>query len=160
MSNAKIRSWIYRALFILILCGIAWYFLMRPSSYDSAAAKKIFEDHKGHFQDVANYLIEKNIQTDVLDFPTIDNRYGIYSEDTNEFRACNSGITALMNAEVKTIHSHNGVITFVTENSGGILLQNHVEITYVPKPDARTSLGLPLSEAHWFYEIVETKKKD
>ncbi|MBR5371573.1 MAG: hypothetical protein IK130_05090 [Oscillospiraceae bacterium] len=160
MSNAQIRSWVYRAIGILILCSIAWYFLIRPSNYDSDYASQYFKQRKTHMQNVAQYLIDKNIETDVLDFPTIDNRYGILSEDTNEFRACNSSITTLLENEIKSIHSHNGVVTFVSEDSGGVFLKSHIEYAYVPVPNDRISVGLPLSESHWYYSIEESKSKD
>ena len=161
MSNAKIRAWVYRAIGFLILCGIAWFFLLRSSEYDADAAKKIFSDHKANFQTVAEYMIDKKIETDILGFRTIDNSYGIRGEDTPEFKKFSAALSSLQQSQaIDSVHSHSGIVTFNTYSSGGMLVENHVELSYADDTETKASLGSRLPEAHWFYSIEETKKKD
>lgn len=161
MSNAKIRSWVYRAIAFLILCGIAWYLLLHPSSYDENKAKQIFNDHKAAFQTTVAYLIEKDIETDILGFRTIDNGYGIRSEDTKEFRAFAEALSELQQSEaVDSVHSHGGIISFRTPSDGGFLAQNCAVLSYKDDADKNAALGMPLPESKWFYEIQEPLKKD
>lgn len=159
MSNEKIRGWVYRGLAVLILCGIAWYFLMRQSPYDADMAREIFSSRKSAMKTVAQFLIDRNVQTDILDKLTVDNHYGIPAEDSDEYRAFSNALTELMTTEFDTVRSHNGVISFETPNGGGLLLRSHAVITYVPSP-GNMALGMPLSESKWYYEIVDGKASD
>lgn len=160
MSNAKIRAWIFRAVVILILAGIGLFVLIHPSKLTEHYLKtELFSVFQEHFQDVADYLQAKKTVTAITGLPTIDEHYGIPSEDTDAYRDCNEGIIMLMRSEITEIVSTEKNVQFITPKSGGLLNQEYAVIVYGDAPP--TLHGAPcnsLDGKKWFYYIVTEKE--
>ena len=152
MSNAKIRHWIYVAIGFLILCGIGFFLLLRESKYSDASAPELFAAHESEYQEVVTYLRKKEIYTDVKAVPTIDNRYGIIPEDTEEYRAFYDAISRLMLEDVSEIVSTEECIQFRSPKSGGFLNQSYITFVYGDAPpmigDAPRS---EMAQKNWYY---------
>ena len=154
MTNAKIRHWIYVALGFLILCGAAFFLLLRESSYSESNAAEVYAAHEQAYQEVVSYLRKKEILTDIKGIPTIDHRYGILPEDTDEYRSFLDAVTELMNTDIKNIVSDEETVQFTTGKSGGFLNQNYLTFVYGDAPP--TLSGAPRSEMpqkKWYYYL-------
>lgn len=159
MSNAKIRIWIYRAIGFLILCGIAWFILLRaPKFTNDYIIEDLYTVQKESFQDVADYLMAKDVSTVITDLPTIDNSLGIPREDSDAYRNCNEGIIVLKRVSIDKIVSDGTSVQFITPKSGGLLNQAYVVVVCGEAPP--NMLGAPrytLSANQWYYYIVTEK---
>lgn len=162
MSNQKIRSWIYRAVALLILFGAAWFLLLRESLHTEEYIKsEYFSAHSQALETIVSYLCDKcgDQYIDITDLPTIDNRgFGVPSEDTPAYRAYSDGIFEVMETAFQEIIYDNGSVQFVSHKSGGFLVQDYVIVAY--KEDDITVKKAPrtiLSGEDWTYFVVKEK---
>lgn len=160
MSNEKIRTWIYRGIAVLILAGIAFFVLIRPSKLtENYIEQEIYSTRQQYFQDVADYLMAKKVVTTITGLPTIDEHYGIPSEDTDAYRDCNEGIIMVMRSEIDEIVSTKTAVQFITPKSGGLLNREYVILMYGETPP--TLHGAPrqtLNGEKWAYYIITEKE--
>ena len=158
MSNKKIKSLIYTAIVILILAGVGWYLLLRPSKYTDDSVKALFTERREPMQTVAKYLREQKIDTDITDIPTVDHRFGIPVEDTDAYRAFNDAVITLMRTECSEIIANDGTVQFITPKSGGFLCPSYAILVHGEMPpvylDAAQS---DLGQQNWKYYIVTEK---
>lgn len=155
MTNAKIRHWIYVAIGFLILCGAAYFLLLRDSRYSDTTAAGIFAEHQSAYAEVVSYMKKKEIVTVVPEIPTIDHRYGIVPEDTDPYRAFLDAMTELLNTDVDEIKSDEETVQFVLNKSGGLLINEQMIIicgeAAPPTIDSAPRSELP--EKNWYYYI-------
>ncbi len=162
MSNEKIRRWVYRAIGFLILCSIAWFLLLRESHHTEEYIKaEYFDTHRQALTNIVTYLCDKcgDSYIDMTDLPTVDNgSFGVPSEDTDAYRAYSSGVFEVMESAFPEIIYNNGKIQFISQKSGGFLVQDYVILAYCE--DTAVIKDAPqnqLAEKHWSYYIIKGK---
>ena len=79
MSNQKIRSLIYTAIFIALLGSGIWFLLAREDGLTAESAETYYSEHQNQLETIASYMLENEIVADVTDVPTPDEHYGIQS---------------------------------------------------------------------------------
>ncbi len=163
MSNEKIRHWIYMAIGFLILCGGAWFLLLRESKLTEDYLKSdLMTPHWEELNAVVSYLTAKGGDSyyDITGVPTIDNAYfSVPTEDSDAYRSYNSAVIALMHSSFREIIYTNGSIRFVTPRSGGLMNNNYVILAYHEKtPLINNAPQSPLDQPDWSYYVVTEKE--
>ena len=163
MSNAKLRHWIYLAAAFLILCGGAWFLLLRESKLTEDYLKtEIMGERRKDLDAVISYLSAKGGENRyaITDIPSIDNAYfSVPTEDSDEYRSYNSAVISLMRTTFDEIIYTNGTFRFITPRSGGLLHSDYLVLAY--KETAPTISNAPqmmLSQPDWSYYIVTEKE--
>ena len=158
MSGKRNGKLVGLAVILLILCGVGWLIFLRPGENTDEFAKELFQKYKSDFATTAQYLVDKNIETDILGFRTIDNNYGVHGDDSMEFRAFADSLSKLQNNGIETVHSHNGMVLFRTFNDGGVWVSKYTELKYVS--DTMTPVSeQSLPEKQWYYSINDSDTK-
>lgn len=139
---------------ILLAClGTAAYFiLLTPSGNNAETAKKLFQDYQSDLKTTAQYLLDKNIETDILGFRTIDENYGIHGDESKQFKEFAKALSDLQNGEIAIVRSHGGSVTFETYTDGGLLVRDYIALIYVPDEN-QPAPGQALSEKRWFWSV-------
>ena len=163
MSNSKIRHWIYLAIGFLILCGAAWFLLLRDSKLTEDYVKtEIMGAKRKELTAVVSYLTEKGGEEryDIKGVPGIENSYfGVPTEDSDEYRSYNSAVIGLMRTEFEEIIYNGGTVRFITPRSGGLLHSDYMVLAY--QETAPTISEAPqnkLDENDWSYYIITEKE--
>ena len=147
-------------LILLAILGMAAYFiLLTPSGNNAESAKKLFQDHQSDFKTTAEYLLDKNIDTDILGFRTIDENYGIHGDDSKQFKDFAKALSDLQNGEIAIVRSHGGSVTFETYTDGGLLVRDYIALTYAPD-ESQTAAGQALSEKRWFWSVRKSDQRE
>ncbi|MBR5364359.1 MAG: hypothetical protein IK134_13680 [Oscillospiraceae bacterium] len=155
MSNSKIRHWVYTAIGILILIGIAWFLLLRESKVTANSLSGVYSAHQKAFENVASYLLDREAAVDITDLPTIDNGFNIPVEQSDAYDAFSDGLYELMETEICEIIAAGDSVRFVTPKSGGILVQNHGELAVGNAPIAVYGAPRDVLTGKWYYYIVK-----
>lgn len=163
MSNAKIRHWIYLAIGFLILCGGAWFLLLRDSKLtEDYLNNEILGSHSDDLQAVVSYLSAKGGENryDLTGLPNIDNAYfGVPTEDSDEYRSYNSAVISLMRTTFDEIIYENGSLRFITPRSGGLLHSDYLILAYnETAPLISDAPQTPTEQKNWSYYLVTEKE--
>ena len=154
MTNKQIKKLIFAAIVFVLLAYGAFWLLLRPSGLDSNTAVNHFTKHRESYENTANYLIANKYNTEITDYLTIDNHYGISSEDTPEYRKFADGVDDLMTGvSLDAISAEGTVVRFKMQPEGGILTKEHVEV--ICCKEMQPYGATPLGYENWYYEIVE-----
>ena len=163
MSNAKIRHWIYLAIGFLILCGGAWFLLLRDSKLtEDYLNNEILGTHSDDLNAVVSYLSAKGGENryDLTDLPSIDNSYfGVPTEDSDEYRSYNSAVISLMRTTFDEIIYEDGSLRFITPRSGGLLHSDYLILAYnEDAPLISNAPQTPTEQKNWSYYLVTEKE--
>ncbi len=154
MDTKKIKKLIIAVILVVGLAYGGFWLLLRPSGLDSNTAIDHFTKHRTAYEDVADYLIANKYNTEITGYLTIDNHYGISSEDTPAYRKFVDGVDDLMTGvSLDAISAEGTVVRFKMQPEGGLLSKEHVEVICCKEiePAGTTPLGV----TGWYYEIVE-----
>ncbi len=158
MSNQKIRHWIYVTVMLVLIGYGAWFLLLHDSGYSQETLSETYLAQKQSFDDVAEYLVDKGIRTEITGLLTAGNSYGVRAEDSNEYRAFVDGVERLMEKEGEMrIRSNGKSVVFILPAHGGLMAQEYAALGYCA--DALTLPGeapAPLT-GDWSYFITTSK---
>lgn len=157
MSNEKIRHWVYTGIGIALLIWAAWFLLMHPSKVSKDSIQEIYTAHSQAFEDVASYLLAKDISADITSLPNIDNSFGIPKEDSPAYDKYSSGIFNLMETEVDEIVVSGDTVRFVLKKHGGFLVQTYGVLAAGNAPISLDDSPRDTLTGKWYYYIM---KKD
>ncbi|MBQ8921795.1 MAG: hypothetical protein IJ060_06495 [Oscillospiraceae bacterium] len=152
MSKKKIKKWITAAIVLILLCYGAFWLLLRPSGITSDTAMNSFTKHRESYENTATYLAAKNYTTSITDLITIDQHFGISSEQTTEYTNMVNGVEHLMKIGIKEISAEGNCVRFILNSGGGMLKREHAELLYCK--DGSSEGFTPLGYENWYYQIV------
>lgn len=154
MSSKKIKKLVFVLILAVALFYGGFWLLFRSSGLDSNTAIDHFTNHRTSYEDVAAYLVAGKYSTEITDYLTIDNHFGITSDDTPAYKKFAEGVDDLMTGiSLDAISAEGTIVRFKMQPEGGILNREHVEIVFCKEvqPAGTTSIGVE----SWYYEIVE-----
>ena len=158
MSNQKLRSLIYTVIFLVLIGTGLWWLLLRADGLDADSGEQCYADNRACLEDIADYMITNEIAANITDVPTPDNRFGIVSVDSDEYRDFNDNLINFMRATCKRVHSNGESVEFYMPAKGGLLCPRHLVLAY---GKAAATIGdsspLPMNEEGWSYYLVSGK---
>ncbi len=158
MSNQKIRSLVYTAIFIALLGSGLWFLLFRADGLTADSAKEYYAENQAAFNDIASYMTEKHLIADVTAVPTPDEHFGIQSEDSDAYRSFYENLINRMRVACKRINSTGDSVEFYMPAKGGLLCQRHAVLIYGdPGNGIGDSAPLQLNKDGWYYCLVSGK---
>lgn len=158
MSNQKIRSLVYTAIFIALVGAGLWALLFRADGLTKDSALQYYAENEAAFNTIASYMTEKNIIADVTAVPTPDEHFGIRSEDSDAYRSFYENLIGRMRAACKRINSTGKTVEFYMPAKGGLFCQRHAVLIYGdPGNGIGDSAPLPLNPDGWYYCLVSGK---
>ena len=158
MSNQKIRSAVYTAIFIALLGSGLWFLLFRADGLTKDSALQYYADNQAAFNDIAAYMTENNIIADVTAVPTPDEHFGIQSVDSDAFRSFYENLINRMRVACKRINSTGNAVEFYMPAKGGLFCPRYAVLIYGdPGNGIGDSAPLRLNTDGWYYCLVSGK---
>ena len=158
MSNQKLRSIIYTVVFVVLIGTGLWWLLLHADGLNAESAEQCFADNRKVLENIADYMTKNKLDVNVTDVPTLDNRFGIESVDSDAYRSFNDDLINFMRASCKRVHSTGSTVEFYMPAKGGLLCPRHLVLAY---GDAVSTIGdsspLPMKEEGWSYYLVSGK---
>ena len=155
MSNQKIRSLIYTAIFIALLGAGIWFLLARKDGLTAESAETYYSEHQSQLETIASYMLENEIVADVTDVPTADEHYGIQSVDSDAYRSFMEDLVTTMRGTCKRINATGDAVEFYMPAKGGLLCPRHaVLICGEPGNGIGDSAAFSMEEDDWYYCLV------
>lgn len=145
------------ALIVLAFAGgMAWFFLLRPETISQETLTQDFEAHRQAYEDVAHYLIKKDITTEIKDIPMAGKQYdGVEYEDTDEYRAFIEAIYVIMEEDHDAIISDGETVEFVYHSTGGKFRKLYGSVIYNGEKTVNGKVTVPLTTDGWHLYIAQ-----
>ena len=155
MSNQKLRTIIYTVILVILIFSGLGYLLAHEDGLTQEKAQEYYLSQQAAFNEIADYMISKEISADVTDVPTPDQHYGIQSEESDAYRSFMNTLVETMRATCKRIHSDGASVEFYFPAKGGLLCPRHVVIAYGDAVDGiGDSSKNRLNSDGWYYYLV------
>ena len=145
------------ALVILVLVGgIAWFILLRPEVISQETVTQDFQAHRKAYEDVAYYLQEKKITTEITDIPLAGHSYeGVVFEDSDAYRAFMDGIYEIMCEDHDAIVSDGESVEFVYHSTGGKFVKLYGSVIYNGEKNVEGKITVPLTTDGWHLYLAQ-----
>ena len=135
--------------------AVGWFFLLRPEQINQEFLISDYALHQQYYNDLATYLTDKGISTEITDIPTAGEKYpNVNYEDSKAYSAFMDAAMKLMETDRDKITSDGRTVEFVIHSTGGVFTRKSASLYYTiedfsPRPGAQ-----PMSEKGWYYCIA------
>ena len=142
-------------LILLVVGGVAWFLLLRPESISQDSITASFIEHEEAFETVAAYLDENDIPAEITGFLSMENSYGIATNDSNKFRAFAEGIEELASEDCTKIISDGDTVEFVYPGTGGYFNKLYGSVIFNGEKKVEGKSTVPLNTNGWHLYIAQ-----
>ncbi|MCR5121952.1 MAG: hypothetical protein K6B74_05985 [Ruminococcus sp.] len=144
-------------LFVLAAaCGAAWFFLLRPETVSQDTLTKDFEAHRQAYVDIAYYLTQKGITTQIDDIPMSGKKFeGVAFEESDDYRAFMEGVYVLMREDHDAIISDGRSVEFVYHSTGGKLNKLYGSVIYNGRKEVIGKKTVTLAPDGWHLYLAQ-----
>ena len=147
---------IFAMIILAVVGGVAWFLLLRPEAVSQERLTQDFEAHRQAYEDIAYYLKNKNITTEITDIPISGKKYdGVEFEDTDDYRAFMDGIYTIMKEDHDAIISDGKAVEFVYHSTGGKLRKLYGSVIYNGENKVEGKVTVPLTTDGWHLYIAQ-----
>lgn len=142
---------------IVLAAGVsAWFFLLRPETISQETLTQDFETHRQAYEDIAYYLTNKNITTEIKDIPMAGKQFdGVVYEDTGEYRKFMKAIYVIMEEDHDAIISDGKTAEFVYHSTGGKFRKLYGSVIYNGEKKVDGKVTVPLTTDGWHLYLVQ-----
>lgn len=141
---------------LAVVGGAAWFVLLRPETISQETLTQDFETHRQAYEDVALYLKEHKISTEITDIPISGKSYdGVVFEDTDEYRAFMDGVMKIMRENHDVIVSDGRTVEFVYHSTGGKLRKLYGAVIFNGENKVEGKVTVPLTTDGWHLYIAQ-----
>ena len=136
--------------------GAAWFYLLRPETISQQTLTQDFETHREAYEDIALYLKQKNITTEITDIPVSGKSYeGVEYEASDEYTAFIDGIYEIMEEDHDAVISDGKTVEFVYHSTGGKLRKMYGSVIYNGESKVPGKVTVPLTTNGWHLYLAQ-----
>lgn len=145
----------FRVVLLAAAAGaVGWFFLLRPEQINEEFLISDFALHQQSYRDLAGYLTDKGISTEITDIPISGQKYpNVNYEDTKPYTAFMDAAMKLMSENRDRITSDGKTVEFVIHSTGGTFTRKTGSLYYTVADGAPKAGAQPMSEKGWYYLI-------
>ena len=141
---------------LAVVGGSAWFVLLRPETISQETLTQDFETHRQAYEDIAMYLRDHKITTEITDIPIADKNYdGVVYEDSDEYRAFMDSVTEIMSEDHDAIISDGRTVEFVYHSTGGKLNRLYGSVIFNGVNTVEGKVTVPLTTDGWHLYIAQ-----
>ena len=141
---------------LAVVGGSAWFVLLRPETISQETLTQDFETHRQAYEDIAMYLRDHKITTEITDIPIADKNYdGVVYEDSDEYRAFMDSVTDIMSEDHDAIISDGRTVEFVYHSTGGKLCKLCGSVIFNGVNTVEGKVTVPLTTDGWHLYIAQ-----
>ena len=141
---------------LAVVGGSAWFVLLRPETISQETLTQDFETHRQAYEDIAMYLRDHKITTEITDIPIADKNYdGVVYEDSDEYRAFMDSVTEIMSEDHDAIISDGRTVEFVYHSTGGKLCKLCGSVIFNGVNTVEGKVTVPLTTDGWHLYIAQ-----
>lgn len=141
---------------LAVVGGSAWFVLLRPETISQETLTQDFETHRQAYEDIAMYLRDHKITTEITDIPIADKNYdGVVYEDSDEYRAFMDSVTEIMSEDHDSIISDGRTVEFVYHSTGGKLCKLCGSVIFNGVNTVEGKVTVPLTTDGWHLYIAQ-----
>lgn len=141
---------------LAVVGGAAWFVLLRPETISQETLTQDFETHRQAYEDIAMYLRDHKITTEITDIPIADKNYdGVVYEDSDEYRAFMDSVAEIMSEDHDAIISDGRTVEFVYHSTGGKLCKLCGSVIFNGVNTVEGKVTVPLTTDGWHLYIAQ-----
>ena len=143
-------------LILAVVCGVAWFVLLRPETLSQDTITADFETNRKAYEDVASYLREKHITAEITKKPKEGQEIpGIAAEQSAEYTAFTEGVSLLLSDDHDAIISDGETVEFVYHSTGGVFVKLYGSVIYNGAQKVDGKITVPLTTDGWHLFIAK-----
>ncbi len=150
------KKFLIALIILAVVGGAAWFVLFRPERISQETLTQDFEAHRQAYEDIALYLKDHKITTEITDIPIAGNNYdGVMFQDSDEYRAFMDGVMEIMSEDHDAIISDGKTVEFVYHSTGGKLCKLYGSVIYNGGKKVDGKITVPLTTDGWHLYIAQ-----
>lgn len=150
------KKFLIAFIILAVVGGAAWFVLFRPERISQETLTQDFETHRQAYEDIAMYLRDHKITTEITDIPIADKNYdGVVYEDSDEYRAFMDSVTEIMSEDHDSIISDGRTVEFVYHSTGGKLCKLYGSVIFNGVNTVEGKVTVPLTTNGWHLYIAQ-----